>query len=97
MIVIDNLAFDISSYSRATVKLIDFGSSCFVTDKPSSYIQSRSYRAPEVILGLPYDQKIDIWSLGCVIAELFTGEFNSEKLFLYRHVCIYHVFLMPLK
>lgn len=35
--------------------------------------QSRSYRAPEVILGLPYDQRIDVWSLGCVLAELSTG------------------------
>eukprot|EP00960_Hanusia_phi_P049052 759328-Hanusia_phi.AAC.2 len=38
-----------------------------------SYVQSRSYRAPEVILGLPYDQQIDMWSLGCILAELWTG------------------------
>jgi len=63
----------IHSYSRCLVKLIDFGSSCFVDDHLSSYVQSRSYRAPEVLLGLPYGQKIDIWSLGCVIAELWTG------------------------
>jgi dual specificity tyrosine-phosphorylation-regulated kinase 2/3/4 len=36
-------------------------------------VQSRSYRAPEVILGCKYDYKVDIWSLGCIIAELFTG------------------------
>lgn len=36
-------------------------------------VQSRSYRAPEVILGLPYDQKVDVWSLGCILAELATG------------------------
>jgi len=36
-------------------------------------VQSRSYRAPEVILGLPYDQKIDIWSFGCILAELLSG------------------------
>lgn len=63
----------VKSYSRCEVKVIDFGSSCFVDDHLSSYVQSRSYRAPEVMLGLPYDQKIDIWSLGCIIAELWTG------------------------
>jgi len=55
------------------VKVIDFGSSCFIHDHLSSYVQSRSYRAPEVILGCRYDYKIDIWSLGCIIAELSTG------------------------
>jgi len=63
----------IKSYSRCEVKVIDFGSSCFVDDHLSSYVQSRSYRAPEVMLGLQYDQKIDLWSLGCIIAELWTG------------------------
>jgi serine/threonine protein kinase len=58
---------------RCEVKVIDLGSSCFITDHLSSYVQSRSYRAPEVILGLPYGQKIDIWSLGCILAELATG------------------------
>jgi serine/threonine protein kinase len=69
----------LSSYSRSQVKLIDFGSSCYLTDRQSSYIQSRSYRAPEVILGLPYDGKIDIWSLGCVVAEMFTGEVTFQN------------------
>jgi len=63
----------IRSYSRCEVKVIDFGSSCFEDDHLSSYVQSRSYRAPEVMLGLPYDQKIDLWSLGCILAELWTG------------------------
>mmetsp|Transcript_111146 Transcript_111146/g.314586 ORF Transcript_111146/g.314586 Transcript_111146/m.314586 type:complete len:647 (-) Transcript_111146:51-1991(-) len=63
----------IQSYSNCEVKVIDFGSSCFVDDHLSSYVQSRSYRAPEVMLGVPYDQKVDIWSLGCIIAELWTG------------------------
>ncbi|CAM8940384.1 unnamed protein product [Rhodiola kirilowii] len=63
----------VKSYSRCEVKVIDLGSSCFETDHLCSYVQSRSYRAPEVILGLPYDTKIDIWSLGCILAELCTG------------------------
>ncbi|GFY84486.1 protein kinase superfamily protein [Actinidia rufa] len=64
----------IKSYKRCEIKVIDLGSSCFQTDNLCLYIQSRSYRAPEVILGLPYDQKIDLWSLGCILAELCSGE-----------------------
>ncbi|XP_059627970.1 uncharacterized protein LOC132270783 [Cornus florida] len=64
----------IKSYRRCEIKVIDLGSSCFQTDNLCLYVQSRSYRAPEVILGLPYDQKIDLWSLGCILAELCSGE-----------------------
>ena len=63
----------IKSYSKWEVKVIDLGSSCFIHDHLSSYVQSRSYRAPEVILGWKYDYKVDIWSLGCIVAELYTG------------------------
>jgi serine/threonine protein kinase len=38
-----------------------------------TYVQSRFYRAPEVVLGIQYDQQIDMWSLGCVVAELYCG------------------------
>mmetsp|Transcript_11121 Transcript_11121/g.26723 ORF Transcript_11121/g.26723 Transcript_11121/m.26723 type:complete len:1355 (+) Transcript_11121:391-4455(+) len=69
----------LGSYSRAQIKLIDFGSSCYLTDRQSSYIQSRSYRAPEVVLGLPYDGKIDVWSLGCVVAEMYTGDVTFQN------------------
>ena len=61
------------SITDATCKVIDFGSSCFIHDHLSAYIQSRSYRAPEVILGCRYDYKIDMWSLGCILAEIYTG------------------------
>ncbi len=72
----------IKSYSKSEVKVIDFGSSCFVHDHLSSYVQSRSYRAPEVILGAKYDYKIDMWSLGCILAELYTGYvlFQNESI-----------------
>jgi len=72
----------IRSYSRCEIKIIDFGSSCFVTDHLTSYVQSRSYRAPEVILGLSYDHQMDMWSLGCILAELWTGRvlFQNDSL-----------------
>lgn len=57
----------------SALKVIDFGSSCFTHQRIYTYIQSRFYRSPEVILGLPYGTAIDIWSLGCILAELYTG------------------------
>lgn len=57
----------------SSIKVIDFGSSCFVHQRVYTYIQSRFYRSPEVILGLPYGTSIDMWSLGCILAELYTG------------------------
>lgn len=59
---------------RSGVKVIDFGSSCRSNRRMYSYIQSRFYRSPEVMLGLPYSVAIDVWSLGCILAEMHTGE-----------------------
>jgi serine/threonine protein kinase len=62
--------------NRPRLKLLDFGSSCFVADSLLNqfpYIQSRYYRAPEVLLGTGYSCSIDMWSLGCIIAELYLG------------------------
>ncbi|KDR18363.1 dual specificity tyrosine-phosphorylation-regulated kinase 4 isoform X2 [Zootermopsis nevadensis] len=57
----------------SSIKVIDFGSSCYFHQRMYTYIQSRFYRSPEVILGLPYGTAIDMWSLGCILAELYTG------------------------
>ncbi|QSL64359.1 hypothetical protein MERGE_001659 [Pneumocystis wakefieldiae] len=80
------------------IKVIDFGSSCFENEKVYTYIQSRFYRSPEVILGLSYGISIDIWSLGCILAELYTGhpifpgEDEQEQL-----ACIMEVLGIPEK
>ncbi|CAF0770884.1 unnamed protein product [Adineta steineri] len=58
---------------RSGIKVIDFGSSCFEHQRVYTYIQSRFYRAPEVILGAKYGLPIDMWSLGCILSELLTG------------------------
>lgn len=60
--------------TSSSIKVIDFGSSCFTNQRIYTYIQSRFYRSPEVILGLPYGTPIDMWSLACILAELYTGE-----------------------
>ncbi|XP_032913300.1 dual specificity tyrosine-phosphorylation-regulated kinase 4 isoform X2 [Catharus ustulatus] len=58
---------------QGSVKVIDFGSSCYEDQRVYTYVQSRFYRSPEVILGHPYAMAVDMWSLGCIIAELYTG------------------------
>lgn len=80
------------------IRVIDFGSSCFENEKVYTYIQSRFYRSPEVILGMSYGMPIDMWSVGCILAELYTGyplfpgENEQEQL-----ACIMEIFGPPEK
>ncbi|CEF59531.1 Serine/threonine-protein kinase minibrain [Strongyloides ratti] len=59
---------------RSTIKIIDFGSSCTTDGRIYQYIQSRFYRSPEILLGISYGTQIDMWSLGCILVEMHTGE-----------------------
>eukprot|EP00439_Symbiodinium_sp_Y106_P051207 s1844_g6.t2 len=56
-----------------SIKLIDFGNATYVDMHHSSIIQTRQYRSPEVILQIGWSEKADIWSLGCILFELYTG------------------------
>lgn len=57
---------------QATIS--DFGNCYYGTDKTDDEIQTRYYRAPEIILHTPYDKSVDIWSIGCIVYELLTGK-----------------------
>ena len=59
--------------NKSGIKIIDFGSGCFENEKIYTYIQSRFYRAPEIVLGIPYNSGIDMWSFGCILYELYIG------------------------
>lgn len=56
------------------IHLIDFGSAIFDDEYHSSVVSTRHYRAPEIILGVGWSYACDIWSIGCILVELFTGD-----------------------
>lgn len=60
--------------NKSQIKLIDYGSSCFELERFYTYIQSRFYRAPEIMLGIPYTTAIDMWSFGCIVFECLVGQ-----------------------
>lgn len=68
----ENILF--TNQDNKSIKVIDFGCSCYIGKLMFSYIQSRYYRAPEVVFGFEYGPEIDIWSLGCVLCEMVTGQ-----------------------
>ena len=55
------------------MKIIDFGASCEDCASGFFYVQSRYYRAPEIVLGIEYDHAVDMWSVGCILYELAIG------------------------
>lgn len=63
------------AFASGKVKLVDFGNACWTTKHFTEDIQTRQYRAPEVLLGCGYDTKADIWSFACIVFELATGDF----------------------
>ncbi|CAG8465721.1 12007_t:CDS:10 [Ambispora gerdemannii] len=63
------------SESKNTLKMCDLGSASDASENDiTPYLVSRFYRAPEIILGLPYDYALDMWSVGCTLYELYTGK-----------------------
>ncbi|XP_010263441.1 PREDICTED: serine/threonine-protein kinase prpf4B-like isoform X2 [Nelumbo nucifera] len=61
--------------AKNVLKLCDFGNAMFAgKNEITPYLVSRFYRAPEIILGLPYDHPMDIWSVGCCLYELYSGK-----------------------
>jgi serine/threonine-protein kinase SRPK3 len=63
------------------IKIADLGNGCWLHHHFSTEIQTRQYRSPEVLIGCHYDATADIWSLGCMVFELVTGNllFQPKK------------------
>mmetsp|Transcript_39030 Transcript_39030/g.71655 ORF Transcript_39030/g.71655 Transcript_39030/m.71655 type:complete len:474 (+) Transcript_39030:107-1528(+) len=56
------------------IKLIDFGNATYENEHHSTVINTRQYRAPEVILQVGWNERADLWSVGCILMELYTGQ-----------------------
>jgi serine/threonine-protein kinase SRPK3 len=83
----ENIMYDIKkekiklNLEKAECKLSDFGTRINLNGRKSFHIQTRYYRAPEIILGHEYNTTCDIWSIGCTLYELLTGKilFDPDK------------------
>uniref|UniRef100_A0A7S0ZEH3 non-specific serine/threonine protein kinase n=1 Tax=Timspurckia oligopyrenoides TaxID=708627 RepID=A0A7S0ZEH3_9RHOD len=62
-------------FSSGSVKIVDFGNACWGDQHFTDAIQTRQYRSPEVIISADYDFTADIWSVGCLLFEVATGDF----------------------
>lgn len=75
------------------IRLIDFGSATFDDEYHSSVVSTRHYRAPEIILNIGWSYPCDIWSIGCILVEFYTGDAlfqthdNLEHLSMMEAVC----------
>ncbi|PIA16455.1 kinase-like protein, partial [Coemansia reversa NRRL 1564] len=84
-ILLESGAYDVVPFGSSTsvktrmlrstrIRLIDFGSATFDNEYHSQVVSTRHYRAPEIILNLGWSFPCDMWSVGCIILELLTGE-----------------------
>jgi serine/threonine protein kinase len=65
---------DVEMLTSCRAVIVDLGNACWTYRHFSEDIQTRQYRAPEVLIGSKYDTSADIWSLGCMVFELLTGD-----------------------
>jgi serine/threonine protein kinase len=94
--VVDEIPRNVQISDTMTTMLIDYNNACINEKKNTNHhVQSRNYKAPEVLLKLPYTYKIDVWSLGCTFYELLTGEmlFDPEGSSSYSTDCN-HIYWM---
>ncbi|KAI9475479.1 MAG: kinase-like domain-containing protein [Benjaminiella poitrasii] len=81
---------------RLEIRLIDFGSATFEHDYHSSVVSTRHYRAPEIILGRGWSYPCDLWSVGCILVELFMGEALFQTHDNDEHLALMEAVLGPL-
>ncbi|XP_068152818.1 mitogen-activated protein kinase p38a-like [Drosophila tropicalis] len=66
---------NIAINGNCDLRILDFGLARAVSSDMTGYVVTRWYRAPEVIFSWrEYDQAVDVWSVGCILAELITSQ-----------------------
>lgn len=90
----DDTHYNYLKVKNTSIKIIDFGGAVYTSDSCNGTINTRQYRSPEVIMNTcRFDTKSDLWSLGCILMELYTGELlfathdDEEHLCLIEKVC----------
>ncbi|CAO3617607.1 unnamed protein product [Mucor fragilis] len=78
------------------IRLIDFGSATFEKDYHSAVVSTRHYRAPEIILGIGWSYPCDLWSIGCILVEFFTGDALFQTHDNLEHLAMMNSVLGPL-
>jgi dual-specificity kinase len=81
--------------ASSQIKLIDFGNATYYDEHHSSIINTRQYRGPEVVLELGWSERSDLWSLGCIFMELYTGDllFGTHENF--EHLALMQATIEP--
>lgn len=92
----DNARQNIYVLRKSDIELIDFGSATFDHEHHSTVVSTRHYRAPEVVLELGWSQPCDIWSCGCIIFELYTGNTLFQTHDNKEHLAMMECILGPL-
>ncbi|XP_061663334.1 homeodomain-interacting protein kinase 2-like isoform X2 [Syngnathoides biaculeatus] len=86
----DNIMLVDHVHQPLRVKVIDFGTANLISERcMGSELQTLWFRSPEILLGAPFSEAIDIWSLGCIAAELFMGKAlfpSSDEFDMMRHI-----------
>ncbi|KAJ9064372.1 serine/threonine protein kinase, CMGC [Entomophthora muscae] len=64
--------------NNLNIKIADLGNACWIDKHFTDDIQTRQYRAPEIIVGAPWNETADMWSLACLLFELLTADYLFE-------------------